>query len=61
MKVSYAKGKTINMGAFNSLRLDISCELDVIEGESTIEGCLADAKAFVEKELAKAEAESTAV
>ena len=53
MKITYTKGRTINLGNFESLRVDIGIELDCEDGEQ--DATLSRLKGWVESKL-KAEA-----
>lgn len=54
MRISYSKGRTVNLGNFESMRVDIGIELD-IEGDSLDKADVTHdrLKAWVEGKLAK--------
>src|SRR6266851_2931565 len=51
MRVSYSKGRTLNMGQFESLRVDVGIELECADGEE--EATFERLKNWVNQRLAK--------
>ena len=51
MKVTYSKGRTVNLGNFESLRVDIGIELECQDGEE--DETFKRLKAWIDAKLAK--------
>ena len=51
MKITYSKGRTINMGNFNSTRVDIGIEIEYSDSLGDKDEKLERAKEWVNKKL----------